>query len=188
MVHVTEDNVALIDVDLLIHECIKASEGRDAFAYIVSPYIADFPLEPTWSAFVSNIIDVSDTDSYVDLVALLKHHHVDVKVVTKSPRNLEASGMKRWFIDKQSRTLLKLVEAGCEVRTNTQLHAKATITSMGVLSGSFNLTESGRVFNIEAGFYFPSTRGPNRQEYQEKLTWVKEVFAKSTPLSMSTSL
>jgi hypothetical protein len=62
----------------------------------------------------------------------------------------------------------------CEIRTNPSLHAKATVTSRGVLSGSFNLTMSGRGMNIEAGFYFPNTIETEKEEYDQKLNWVKE--------------
>lgn len=32
MVHVTEENISLIDVDLLVSECIRANRGDKAFA------------------------------------------------------------------------------------------------------------------------------------------------------------
>lgn len=183
MVHVTEKNVALIDVDLLIHECIGSAEGKNSFAYIVSPFLADFALSPTWLSFVSNVIDVSDIDRYVDLIALLRQHGVDVRVVTRSPNDLEGMTLSRNFIARQAKTLSQLAELGCEIRTNSSLHAKATVTARGVLSGSFNLTKSGRVFNIEAGFYFPNTSGMEKREYDDKLAWVKKVFDSSTPLN-----
>ena len=183
MVHVTEKNVALIDVDLLIHECIRSTEGKSSFAYIISPFIADFALSPNWLSFISNVIDVSDIDRYVDLIALLRQHGVVVKVVTRSPRDLEEMTLSRNFIARQARTLSQLTEMGCEIRTNSSLHAKATVTTRGVLSGSFNLTKSGRFFNIEAGFYFPNTSGMEKREYDEKLAWVKNVFDDSVPLN-----
>jgi hypothetical protein len=58
-----------------------------------------------------------------------------------------------------------MLNMGCEIRTNSSLHAKVTITSQGVLSGSFNLTKSGRMFNIEAGYYFPNTSGVEKKDY-----------------------
>src|SRR2546427_7258634 len=102
MVHVTEKNVAAIDVDLLIHECIRAAEGKDAFAYLISPFLADFDLSRNWLSFASNVIDVSDIDSYVDLVALLRHHGVTVKVVTRSPKDLEDTTLSKSFITRQA--------------------------------------------------------------------------------------
>ena len=185
MVHVTEENVSIIDVDLLIHECLRASQGKKAFAYIISPFIADFPLSSTWISFVSNVIDVSDIDSYVDLIGLLRHHGVDIKVVTRSPNDLGATTISRKFIERQARTLSQLTQIGCEIRNNGSLHAKATITTKGVLSGSFNLTQSGRVFNLEAGFYFPNTRGTEKREYEEKLRWAEKIFSASTSLTES---
>ena len=182
MVHVTEKNVAAIDTDLLIHECIRAAEGKTAFAYVISPFLADFELIRNWLSFASNVIDVSDIDSYVDLVALLRHHGVAVKVVSRSPKDLEETTLSKQFVVRQARTLSQFVDLGCEVRTNPSLHAKATITTRGVLSGSFNLTKSGRLFNIEAGFYFPNTTGVEKREYDEKLSWAKEVFSESVPL------
>lgn len=182
MVHVTQENVEIIDVDLLIHECLRASEGKKAFAYIISPFIADFPLTPTWLSFVSNVIDISDIDSYVDLIGLLRHHGVEIKVVTRSPKDLRSTTISKGFIDRQARTLSQLIDMGCEIRSNSSLHAKATITTKGVLSGSFNLTQSGRVFNLEAGFYFANGRGVEKREYEDKLVWAEKIFADSKPL------
>jgi phosphatidylserine/phosphatidylglycerophosphate/cardiolipin synthase-like enzyme len=186
MVHVTQENVAIVDIDLLIHEVLRASEKRDAFAYVISPFVADFPLAASWLSFVSNIIDVSDIDSYVDLIGLLRHHGVEVRLVTRSPKDLAATTISRKFIEKQARTLSQLAEIGCEIRTNASLHAKATITTRGVLSGSFNLTQSGRAFNLEAGFYFPNTKGTEKREYEDKLRWAEKVFEESAPLTEST--
>jgi phosphatidylserine/phosphatidylglycerophosphate/cardiolipin synthase-like enzyme len=181
MVHVTQENVAIIDVDLLIHECLRANEGNTAFAYVISPFISDFRLASTWSSFVSNVIDVSDIDSYVDLIGLLRNHGVQIRIVTRSPKDLELTTISKKFVQRQASTLSQLKELGCEIRSNPSLHAKATVTSRGVLSGSFNLTQSGRVFNLEAGFYFPNTRGVEKKEYEEKLAWAEKVFAESTP-------
>jgi hypothetical protein len=184
MVHVTQENVALIDVDLLIHECLRASEGKEAFAYIISPFLSDFEISSSWSMFTSNVIDVSDIDSYVDLLSLLRHHGGSIKVISRAPHELrENTTLNPNFVMKQAKLLSVMDNLRCEVRTNPSLHAKATITSQGVLSGSFNLTKSGRVFNIEAGFYFPNTKGVERREYRDKLHWAKELFAKSMPLN-----
>ena len=179
MVHVTEENVEIIDVDLLIQECLRASEAKEAFAYIVSPFISDFTLSPSWLSFVSNVIEVSDIDSYVDLIGLLRHHGVDVRVVSRSPADLRSTTISRKFIEKQARTLAQLDQMGCKIKTNASLHAKATVTTGGVLAGSFNLTQSGRSLNLEAGFYFPNTSGMEKREYDEKLTWVKQLFSES---------
>jgi phosphatidylserine/phosphatidylglycerophosphate/cardiolipin synthase-like enzyme len=181
MVHVTEENVEIIDVELLIQECLRASEGKEAFAYVISPFIADFVLSPSWLSFVSNVIEISDIDSYVDLIGLLRHHGVDVKVVTRSPSDLRSTTISRRFIEKQARTLVQLTQMGCKIKTNASLHAKATVTAGGVLAGSFNLTQSGRSLNLEAGFYFPNTTGMERREYDEKLTWAKRLFSESKP-------
>lgn len=184
MVHVTEKNVAIIDVDLLIHECLKASEQKEAFAYIVSPFISDFEISSTLSKFVSNILNISDVDTYADLVGLLRHYGALVWIITRSPKNLSLrTSLSDRFIDKQARTLMLLRDMGCEIRKDSSLHAKVTLTSRGVLSGSFNLTKSGRMFNLEAGFYFPNTKGLEKKEYADKLKWVKKVFRNAEPLT-----
>lgn len=183
MVHVTEKNVAIIDVDLLIHECLRANEGKKAFAHVISPFISDFEISPAWLRFVSNIINVSDIDTYVDLIGLLRHHAAPVWVVTRSPRDLaERTSLSRRFIERQARTLMLLKDMGCEIKTNSSLHAKVTLTSRGVLAGSFNLTKSGRMFNLETGFYFPNTSGMEKKEYEAKLKWSREVLESSEPL------
>ena len=69
-----------------------------------------------------------------------------------------------------------LKDMGCKLKKNNSLHAKVTLTSKGVLSGSFNLTKSGRMFNLETGFYFPNTEGTEKKEYDAKLKWVKELL------------
>jgi hypothetical protein len=186
LVHVTQENVEGIDVDLLIHECLRANQGKDSFAYIVSPFIADFPLVSSWLSFVSNVIEVSDIDSYVDLIGLVRHYGVFVKVVTRSPRDLERTTISRNFIERHSRILSQMSKMGCEIRTNSSLHAKATVSSRGVLSGSFNLTMSGRGLNVEAGFYFSNIVGTEKEEYDAKLGWVKELFEGSTPITKQT--
>lgn len=180
MVHVTEKNVAIIDVDLLIHECLKANEGKEAFAYVISPFFSDFEISSSLSKFASNVLNISDIDTYVDLIGLLRHYGAPVWIVTRSPKDLSLrTSLSMRFVEKQTRTLLLLREAGCIIRKNQSLHAKVTLTSGGVLSGSFNLTKSGRMFNLEAGFYFPNTQGVEKKEYDAKLRWAKEIFEDS---------
>jgi predicted Co/Zn/Cd cation transporter (cation efflux family) len=80
-----------------------------------------------------------------------------------------------------------MIEMDCEVRTNPSLHAKATVTSRGVLSGSFKLTMAGRGMNIEAAFYFPDTIGTEKEEeYDQMLNWVKKIFEQTVPFQKST--
>jgi len=184
MVHVTEANLVIIDSDLMIRECINASEGRESFAYILSPFMSDFKIPRIVTHFVSNIISISDIEFYSDLIRLLRNYGGSVNVITRSPSDLSEMGLSTNFINRQKKFMAKLLEMGCEVRLNSSLHAKATITSQGALVGSFNLTPSGRYFNIEAGNFFPNIEGKGRKEYMDKLRWAKEVFEKSTPLNL----
>lgn len=179
MVHVTQENVTTIDVDLLIHEYLRHDEGKKTFVYIVSPFISDHPIAQSWSAFASNLVNVSDVDTYVDLVLLLSKVGVPVQVISRSPRDLLKMKLSREFIQSQGKILRKFLNSKCDVRTNSSLHAKATVTSRGVLSGSFNLTRSGRSINLEAGFYFANTSGVGKEEYDNKLVWVKKIFEES---------
>ena len=105
MVHVTEKNVVIIDVDLLIHECLKANEGKDAFVYIVSPFISDFEISSMLAKFTSNILNVSDIDTYIDLIGLMRHYGAKVWVVTRSPKNLSSrtSLSKRYIQTQQTK-------------------------------------------------------------------------------------
>lgn len=185
MVHVTEENITIIDNDLLMNECLRASEGKSAFAYLVSPFISDYKVPSKVSRFASNIIGISDIENYTDLIRFLCDLGGYVKVLSRSPKNLLQIGASPSFVQKHARMLLTLHDVGCEIRLNSSLHAKATITSLGVVSGSFNLTKSGRFFNLEAGFYFTNTKGSEQKEYMEKLRWVKEIFEKSIPVSRS---
>lgn len=185
MVHVTQENVGIIDVDLLIHEYIGKDQGKDAFVYIVSPFISDYHINHSRATFTSNVVDVSDVETYVDLVLLLRTKGIPVNIITRLPKDLLRTKLSRTFVETQRKILLKFLSSNCEIRTSTNLHAKATITSHGVLSGSFNLTKSGRTLNLEAGFYFPNTEGVEKEEYESSLAWVKEVSKESHIASQS---
>jgi hypothetical protein len=184
LIHVTEENISLIDVDLLISECIRANRGDPAFAYLISPFISDFKIPAKLIRFASNMINVSDIEYFSDLVGLLVHYGGKTHVVTRSPADLEKTTIARLFIKKQEKILLQLCQKECEVKVNPKLHAKATITSQGAVSGSFNLTESGRFFNIEEGHFFPNIR-ESKKQYEEKLNWATDLFKNSKPISES---
>jgi len=186
LVHVTEENISLVDVDLLVSECIRANRRDSAFAYLVSPFISDFRIPATLIKFASNVINVSDVERISDLIGLLVHYEGKVYVVARSPLDLEQTTIARSFIKKQARILSQLHQRGCEIRFNPRLHAKATVTSQGAVSGSFNLTESGRFFNLEEGHFFPNSQGEPKKRYEKTLAWAKGLFENhSRPLTES---
>lgn len=176
MVHVTQENVSLIDVDLLVSECIKANRGETAFVFLISPFISDFKIPSSLVRFASNLINVSDVEYMSDLIGLLVHYGGQVYVVTRSPLDLKETTISSSFIKRQIKILLKLKQMKCEIHSSFKLHAKATVTSQGAVSGSFNLTESGRFFNLEEGHFFPNVEGESRKQYLDKLEWAKELF------------
>lgn len=174
----------MIDVDLLISECIQANRGKTAFAYFISPFIADFKIPTALTRFASNLINVSDVENFSDLIGLLVHYGGKVYVVTRSPLDLKSTTLAPSFIKKQARMLMQLHHKKCEIKFNPRLHAKVTVTSQGAVSGSFNLTESGRFFNLEEGQFFPNA-GESKKYYLEKLAWAKNLFEnRSRPLSI----
>ena len=186
MVHVTEKNVSLIDVDLLVSECIRANRGEPAFAYFISPFISDFKIPSPLIRFSSNLINVSDVEYISDLIGLLVHYSGKVYVVSRSPLDLKETTISPSFIKRQARILLQLKQRRCEIHSNSKLHAKATVTSQGAVSGSFNLTESGRFFNLEEGHFFPNVDGESQKQYLDKLDWAKDLFeSHSRPLTES---
>jgi len=173
----------MIDVDLLVSECIKADRGEKAFVYLVSPFISDFRIPSSLVKFSSNLINVTDVEYMSDLIGLLAHYGGQIFVITRSPQDLRETTISPSFVGKQVKLLLKLKELKCEIRSCPKLHAKATVTSQGAVSGSFNLTESGRFFNFEEGHFFPNVQGSYEQQYLEKLAWVKDLYAnKSKPM------
>lgn len=184
--HVTQENIALIDVDLLISECIRVNRGEPAFAYFISPFISDFKIPAALTRFASNVINVSDVETLSDLIGLLVHYGGKVYVVARSPLDLKSTTISPSFIRKQARVLLQLHQKRCEIKFNPKLHAKVTVTSQGVVSGSFNLTASGRFFNLEEGQFFPNMEGESKKYYLEKLAWAKDLFLNlSRPLTES---
>ena len=179
----TERNISLIDVDLLISECILANRGKPAFAYFISPFISDFKIPTPLAKFASNVINISDIENFSDLIILLAQYGGKVYIVTRSPLDLINTTISRAFIRKQIRMLSKLYKKECEIRVNPRLHAKVTVTSQGAVSGSFNLTESGRFFNIEEGQFFPNV-AEFREYYLQKLDWARDLFEnRSRPLN-----
>ena len=181
--HVTERNISLIDVDLLISECILANRGKTAFTYFISPFISDFKIPTPLAKFASNVINISDIENFSDLIILLAQYGGKVYIVTRSPLDLINTTISRAFIRKQIRMLSKLYKKECEIRVNPRLHAKVTVTSQGAVSGSFNLTESGRFFNIEEGQFFPNV-AEFREYYLQKLDWTRDLFEnRSRPLN-----
>lgn len=182
--HVTEENISLIDVDLLVSECIRANRGDPAFAFLVSPFLSDFKIPASLIRFASNVINVSDVERMSDLIGLLIHYGGEVYIVARSPSDLKETTIARSFIRKQARMLLQLHQKECKIKFNSRLHAKATVTSQGAVSGSFNLTESGRFFNLEEGHFFPNIEGKSKKQYAEKLAWAKDLFEnRSRPLA-----
>ena len=186
--HVTQKNVSMIDVDLLVSECIRANRGEPAFAYFISPFIADFRIPSALVRFASNIINISDVERISDLIGLLTHYGGKVYVLSRSPSDLLDTTISRSFIRRQTRTLLQLSQRKCEIRFNPKLHAKATVTSQGAVSGSFNLTESGRFFNLEEGHFFPNIEGDSKKQYLEKLAWAKDLFENQSRLLTESDL
>lgn len=188
MVHVTEKNISMIDVDLLITECIRANRGNLAFAYLISPFISDFKIPDALIKFASNIITISDIERIGDLIGMLVHYGGEVNIVTRSPIDLEKTSISSGFVRKQARLLKKLKNRGCNIKINSKLHAKATVTSQGAVSGSFNLTASGRFFNLEEGNFFPNSTGETKKLYQDKLSWAEALFNSHSRLIVESDL
>ena len=133
--------------------------------------------------FTSNLINISDLERIGDLISMLVDLGGSVYVVTRSPVDLEQTSISPSFIKKQAAILRQLHQKGCKIRFNARLHAKATVTSQGAVSGSFNLTTSGRFLNLEEGNFFPNTEGETMKQYKEKLAWAKDLFdSHSRPL------
>jgi hypothetical protein len=114
------------------------------------------------------------------LVRLFLHYAPSSKIVTRSPSDSESTTISKRFIERHSRILFQMMKMGCEIGTDPSSHVKGTVTSRGELSGSFNLTASERGMNIKAGFYFPNVTGTEKKGYDQKLSWVKEIFAQAT--------
>jgi hypothetical protein len=144
----------------------------------IEDFVADIIRE------ASNIINISDVERISDLIGLLTHYGGKVHVLSRSPSDLMNTTISPSFIKRQTRTLLQLSQRKCEIRFNSKLHAKATVTSQGAVSGSFNLTESGRFFNLEEGHFFPNVEGNSKKQYLEKLAWARDLFEnQSRPLT-----
>jgi hypothetical protein len=175
MSHLTEESISLLDVDLLVTECVRANREEEAFAYLISPFISDFRIPSKLAKFVSNVINVSDAECVSDLIGLLASYGGKVFIITRSPQDLMKTTIAKSFVKRQARTLLQFHQKGCDIRFNPRLHAKVTVTSQGAVSGSFNLTESGWFLNVEEGSFFPNTTGESKRQYKERLSWAEDL-------------
>lgn len=176
MVHITEENVIIVDCELLIKECIKANDGKLAFVYLISPFMTNFRIPKTLTTFYSNFLNISDIVFFSDLVRMLANYGCTIYILTKPLTNQDNTNLNKWYFDNHS-DLIDIYKAmKAKIRYNSNLHAKATITSQGVLVGSFNLTTSGRYYNIETGNYFSNSSGIEKEEYQKKLDWGISIY------------
>jgi len=173
---VTEKNLSLIDIDILIQECLKANRKELNFVYLISPWLSDYPLTDSLIDYTSNIFDISDLDNFSDLLCYYKQNGGNLKIICR-PINDDLFNGKKSFMINRKRLLQKLSISGTEIRTNDPLHAKVTISSIAVLHGSFNLTPSGRFFNLEFGSF--CTKQEDIGFYSETLKWTENLYNNS---------
>lgn len=182
MSHVDENNFAIVQFDLLVQEYIKSSRSTNTFVYLVSPYLSNYSIPSTWPSFASNVLDISDIDTFEDLLKLLCQNNVEIKILTYASDFMrEKTSLKEWHISRQEKFIVKLSELGCKIFCSEKNHGKITVTSQGVLFGSANITTTGMTADLQwnVGHYFPKSK---KQEYQEKLKYVDEKFLDSNPM------
>lgn len=176
MSHVDENNYLIVQYDMLIHEFTKSfRRGTPSFVDIITPYLSNFKLPMKWPTFSSNFLNISDIDSFQDLLRLLRLNQVRIRVMTLSTDAEIEKNMRGGYIEGKHNFLNYLRHIGCEIFFSTLNHGKITITSQAVLFGSANYTITGldadKQWNI--GHYFPKTKDG---DYDKKKEYVDKKF------------
>ena len=178
---VTEKNLSLIDIDILIQEILRANRQEINFIYLISPWLSDYPLTNSLIEYTSNIIDIGDLNYFSDLLCFYKQNGGNLRIICRPIADNEFN-YKKSFIINRKRLLQKLKICGAEIKQKSNLHAKVSISSIAVLQGSFNLTPSGRFFNLEYGSF--CTKKENETFYNETLKWSEDLFKNSEMLEI----
>lgn len=177
MSHVDERNFRITLFDLILHEYLLSCEERkNTFIDIVSPYLSNYPIPTKWPSFLSNVISVSDIDTFYDLLKLIVQNEVKVRLITLSPGfMLSGTSLSSYSVKRQIMFVKNLFELGCKIYLNNKVHAKIVITSQGVLEGSANITTTGMETDLQynSGNYFPKK---NEVFFNEKVEYLKKLF------------
>ena len=175
---IDESNWFVVLFDLVLQECLKSIDGKTGtFLWLLSPYLTNFRLPPSWPSFASNATyPVSDVENFKDLMRLVVRHGVPVKIQCYPRATLETHQKER-VVDNHEEFIDELYHIGCTITLNPDNHSKLIACSQGALNSSANVTGQGAnpAKQGNSGDYFPFSAEPN-SSYQAKLKQAEKWF------------
>ena len=95
---VGEDKSAIVFFDILSSELIKSTHSDECEVIIVSPWVKDYPIPPTWPSFSSNFSSIKNMQRISDILRKILENDVKVTLLTKSEKTLSSENFGEWNI------------------------------------------------------------------------------------------
>ena len=140
---VGEDKSAIVFFDILSSELIKSTYSDECEVIIVSPWVKDYPIPPTWPSFSSNFSSIKNMQRISDILRKILENDVKVTLLTKSEKTLRSENFGEWNISASIEFHEKLKKYGVIICYHPDNHAKHVLTSENLFLGSANATPTG---------------------------------------------
>ena len=140
---VGEDKSAIVFFDILSSELIKSTHSDECEVIIVSPWVKDYPIPPTWPSFSSNFSSIKNMQRISDILRKILENDVKVTLLTKSEKTLRSENFGEWNISASLEFHRRLQKYNAIICYHSDNHAKHVLTSENVFIGSANATPTG---------------------------------------------
>lgn len=173
-----DKNVMSMDFSVLLGEVFNSKLGNGGSLIIISPWIGDVIYYLGCCGFYSNIPLVFGDYIYLSELIddILSNKNSIVKIVIERPNKKKYESFAKSFDEREIDFLVDRFKKGAEIYFSKLehgiLHPKIILGTYGVVFGSFNVTFSGRYWNIEDGNFAPSTS----KVYKEKKKRCEEII------------
>lgn len=165
-----DENVMVIDFDILLGEVFNSKFMDGGSLIIISPWIGDVIYYMGCCGFFSNFpLVFGDYLVLSELIdEILSNENSIVRIVTEEPCKEKYNKLPKYFDESELNFLLDRARKGAKIYFSELergiLHPKIILGKYGVVFGSFNLTFSGRYWNIEDGNFAPSTSKVHKEK------------------------
>ena len=173
MTHVDEKNYAIVEFDILSTALMKNMVEKDSEKeiIIISPWVTDYAIPLTWPSFTSNFVNIIDMQRTSDIIKLLLDRGIEITILTKHPDTLAA-----WMKKGQMDFCQKVLDSHGRViltQGRTYNHGKLLLTSEHALSGSGNMTSTGRDPKKQSNLGELIHREKDERSYAKKVDWAE---------------
>lgn len=177
MTHVDEKNYAIVEFDILSVALMKNTMNKDneKKITIISPWVTDYAIPLTWPSFTSNFLNIIDMQRTSDIMKLLLDRGIGITILTKHPDTLDLNMKSRQIEFSQ-----KIKDNHGRViftRGRTYNHGKLVLTSEHALSGSGNMTSTGRDPTKQPNLGELIHREKDERSFAKKVDWAERSIA-----------